>query len=173
MEEATMSNTELGAIISEHKGRLAAGGVSWYVGGILFVSGILGMGNEVMAGNWINIPFFLLVVGCAGLWLFYSYTRWRQKITLYSEGFVWTRVVRKPLTVRFADVASVQVTRTGGRRAMHLKGVDVRVDLKMRDGSHVVVSNDMNGIETIASSAGAISKPAAGPPPASPWGAPS
>jgi hypothetical protein len=167
-----MSNTELGAFISEHKGRFAAGGISWYLGGILFAAGFVGMGREILAGNWVNIPFFLLVCGCAGLWLFYNFTRWKQKITLYSDGFVWTRVVRKPVVVRWADVASVQVTRRSSRQAMHLKGFHVDVDLALRDGSHVVVTNDMDGVETIASYASTPAEPS-GPPPASPWGAPS
>jgi hypothetical protein len=139
--------------------------------GIVFVGGVLGVGQTVMAGELRNVPFFLLITSLAGLFLFYNYTRWRQRLVVYANGFVWTRVVRKPLTLLWRDVSRVDVSRHHSRQSFHTKGVHVEVTLTLKDGKRVVVTNDMDGIEAVASHAGAPQAAVGASPTSSPWGA--
>ena len=163
-------SANLGAVVSQHRGRFAAGGVNWYLGGLALLAGGWGLINELINGELINVPFFLLVLGGAGLWLFWLWSRWKQTLTIYTDGFEWRRIARAPLVVRFDEVTGVDVYRVISRQAMHLKGEHVEITLRLRDNRKVKITNDIEGVEQLV---GYVERPAAvEASAASPWGAP-
>lgn len=178
-------NDDLGPVLSTHKGRLAAGGYFWWVGGLAGVFGayraITGSigGDWALAGQGVTGVLFGLALAIYPSFLLL------QTLTAHQHGFVWTRLLRAPVRVRWSDVANVSVRTEHDRRALHMKGANVELDITLRDGRHVFVTNDLEGIEQIqgylargAQAATAAPTSAWGPPPAgggagappSPWG---
>lgn len=166
-----MSAEHLGPVISEHKGRLAAGGVSWYVVGIMFAASVVGVFKAVIAGEWDTILYFVIVLPLLGAFLFWLYSRWKQTLVIHTEGFEWKRLGRAPVVVRYDEIANVNVTRHRSRQSMHMKGEHTVLDIRLKSGKTVTITNDIKDVEQLASYAGNAAAPAGGQPPAaSPWG---
>lgn len=167
---------ELGPVISEHRGRFAAGGVGWYLGGVLFASGVFGLGNALIQGAFIDIPFMLVVTFITSLWLLFLYAKWKQTLTIHQLGFVHRRLLREPRVLRFDQVQDVDIYRVHKRGSWHMKGVHVEVTLFLHGGGKMVITNDIDGIEQLAAYAkpgGAGQAQSAAPAQqgeASPWG---
>ncbi|MFK8001622.1 MAG: DUF6585 family protein [Polyangiales bacterium] len=171
-------NSELGPVISEHQGRFAAGGIGWYVGGLVFVSGVVSLGYALVRGAFHEIPSSLFALAVMTPWLLFLYSKWKQTLTIHQLGFVHRRILREPRVLRFDQVQDVDIYRVHQRGSWHLKGVHVEVTLFLHGGGKLVISNDIEGIEQLA----AYAKPdgagqssvqnAAGPQGggASPWG---
>ena len=162
----------LGDVVSEHRGRFAAGGIGWYLGGLMFLAAGYGLFNELINGELINVPGMLLFLGASGLWLFWLWSRWKQTLTIYTQGFEWRRIARAPVVVRFDEVASVDVYRVRSRQSMHLKGEHVEVTLRLRDDRKVKLTNDIEGIEQLVAYVDRPAPAAAAAAEVSPWGAP-
>lgn len=171
-------NSELGPVISEHKGRFAAGGIGWYLGGVLFAAGVVGFGNALISGAFFDIAYMLVVITITGFWLFFLYSKWKQTLTIHQLGFVHRRVLRAPRVLRFDQVQDVDIYRVHKSGSWHMKGVHVEVTLFLHGGGKMVITNDIEGVEQIAAYAkpGAAANPAqsgaaapqvGGP---SPWG---
>lgn len=152
---------DLGPVLSKHDGRIAAGGYFWWVGGLALVFGAYRVvtgavgGDFVLAGQGVTGMAFGAV-----LWVWPAYLRF-QTLTAHQNGFVWKRILRAPVVVRWADVTGVQMRTEHNRRALHMKGTNVELDISLRSGGHVVVSNDLDGIEQIQ---GYLQRGAAAPP---------
>ncbi|MBX3247007.1 MAG: hypothetical protein KF901_07490 [Myxococcales bacterium] len=164
---------QLGQVISEHHGRLAAGGLGWYVVGIMFVASIVGAGKAIVAGNMDEILYFVIALPVLGSVLFWFFTRWKQTLVIHTEGFEWKRLLRADVVVRYDEIDNVEVTRYRSGRSMHLKGEHTIVDIRLKSGKYVKMTNDIENVEQLEGYAG-HSKAAtavAGPPAAaSPWG---
>jgi len=173
MSAGNMSAQQLGPVISEHKGRLAAGGVSWYVVGLMFVASIVGAFKAVVAGDWNLILYFLVALPLLGGFLFWLYTRWKQTLILHTEGFEWKRIARANIVVRYDEIDKVHVRREVSRRAMHMKGEHTVLTVRLKSGKTVTITNDIENAEQLASyadSSKAAAAPGGSPPAASPWG---
>lgn len=157
-----MSN-DLGPVISEHKGRLAAGGIGWYLGGVFLAGCTFGLLKALVAGSLGEVLYMLIAGGGAALWLLWLYSKWKQSITIHQLGFVLRRVFREPRAVRFDQVTRVDVHRTSSRQSIHLKGVHVELCLSLQDGSRMVLTNDIADIEQLASYAQPGGPSAGGP----------
>ena len=105
-----MNDTTLGPVLSEHKGRIAAGGIGWFVGGLIFAATGFGFLQAIFTADFAKLGPALLGILVSGLWLFYNYTRYAQTLTIRRDGFVWTRLLRAPLVLGFADVADAKMT---------------------------------------------------------------
>ncbi len=70
---------------STHRGSFAAGGWLWYVGGLVLISGVLGLAQGTGLMGVVS-----LLIG-AGL-LVMPVLRWKQTLVLDDEGLTWTRL---------------------------------------------------------------------------------
>lgn len=170
--------SRLGTVISEHNGRIAAGGILWYIVGLMFVASVVGLFKEMVLGNWGNTPYFFVVGPLLGLVLLWLFSLWRQTLVIYTHGFVWNRLFRSPIEIRFDEIQDVNVTRIVNRKAMHLKGEHLEIVLDLRNGKSLKITNDLTGVEQLVpyvrgsqqSVAQAAPGASPGAPPASPWG---
>lgn len=169
---------DLGPVLSTHKGRIAAGGYLWYMAPLVFLFGAWALVSAPFTGDWGRAGSGVLGMGLALVLLIWPVMKLRQTLTAYQNGFVWERLFRAPLTVRWADVRNVRITEEHDRRAIHAKGVHLEIEITLADRSVVVISNDLDDIDAIQgylrSAASAPRAAVAGaPPPAappSPWG---
>lgn len=176
---------DLGPVLSTHKGRIAAGGYFWYVGVLTAVFSAYSIVQAPFSGDYGRALSGVTGLAFAFVLLLYPTYVYLQRLVAHQHGFVWTRPLRAPVVVRWSDVANVQMTTEHNRRALHMKGVHVELDITLRSGEHVYVSNDLDGIEQIqgylqqgargaaAPAQQAWGAPQGGPPqggPPSPWG---
>jgi hypothetical protein len=176
---------DLGPVLSTHKGRLAAGGYFWYLAALMTVFGGWSVVSAPFTGDWVRAGNGVTAVAVACVIVIYPAYRLLQTLTAHQNGFVWKRLLRAPVVVRWVDVANVRMLTEHNRRALHMKGTHVELDITLKSGEHVVVTNDLEGIEQIqgylqrgaaapaqtAGAWGAPPQPGAGGPP-SPWGQP-
>lgn len=99
----------------------------WYIGGILVVAGVVNaVRGEVAMG---------LVAALAGLVvLVWPALRWKQELTITTDGFTWTRPVLGTRTVKADEVKKVTLVTHHTRMGVHQ---EVKVDLK--DGQTVSI----------------------------------
>lgn len=150
LDKMEQPQTDLGPVISEHQGRIAAGGIGWYIGGLMFGASIVGVFKSLIAGAFSEVLYMLVFAIGTGLWLFWLFAKWKQSLTIYQHGFVHRRVVGAPRTVRFDEVNQVEVYRQASRQSLHTKGLHVEVTLYLRAGGTLVLSNDIADIEQLA-----------------------
>lgn len=104
----------IGAPIDMHRGSFGAGGKLWYVGTILVLSAVV----TPFGGASVRPLDLLAIVGGAGsigaILLLVAAMRWRQTLVLHERGFVITRLLRRTITVRAAEVIGAQHWSEGG-----------------------------------------------------------
>lgn len=164
--------TDLGPVLSTHKGRFAAGGLLWPVGGVLLLAGpvmlVRGLLAGTPAGLFEGAGGLALATPAGALLLLYAYSLFAQEIVAHQQGLVWTRFLRAPLVLRWDQVRSVQMrTTVGGRGTFHLKGQDIELELELTDGRSISITNDLERAEELR---GYMSQPAPTAPAPSPWG---
>lgn len=162
--------TELGPVLSTHRGRLAAGGLLWLLGPLAVVGGVIALVRGLVTGEASGILTGLGGLALGGLagaaLLLYSVALWRQELVAHQHGFVWRRPLRAPLVVRWDQIRGVRTkTTVGGRGTFHLKGQEVELELTLVGGRELVVSNDLERVEELR---GYASTPS-GPHAPSPW----
>lgn len=165
------TTTDLGPVLSTHRGRLAAGGWLWVVAPLALVGGVMALVRGLVAGEVSSV-----VAGLGGLamggavgsaLLLYAVALMRQEVVAHQKGFVWRRFLRAPRVVRWDQIRGVRTkTIVGGRGTFHLKGQEVELALTLVDGSELVLSNDLERVEEIGRHASVPSTPHA----PSPWG---
>lgn len=160
---------DLGPVLSTHKGRLASGGYFWYLGALMTVFGLYAVVSAPFTGDYAKAGSGILGVGVAAVLMLYPAYMYFQRLVAHQHGFVWTRPMRAPVVLRWADVANVAMSTEHNRRALHMKGTHVELDITLRSGEHVVVTNDLEGIEQIQGYLQHGARSAA-PLPSGPWG---
>lgn len=173
---------DLGPVLSTHPGRIATGGYFWYIGALTLVAGCWSVITGALAGDWGRAGSGVMALGLSVLLLVWPAWKLRQKLTAYQHGFVWERLFLAPIVLRWSEVRDVRVTEVRERRSLHFKGVHVEIDITKTDGTHLVVTNDLDNIESIqgylrngsmapvpGTSGPGTSGPVPGAPP-SPWG---
>ncbi len=129
--------SELGQLISRHRGSFLAGGWGWYVGGILLLSSVawlIGFFKALIAGDGnpleqLVMMFFAVLVGL--LFLIAPVLRLAQAVEVFEHGLVH----RRPwgaTTIRRDQVAAA-------RRITHRSrgGAYEEVELELRDGGAI------------------------------------
>ncbi len=169
----------LGPVISTHTGRFASGGYFWYISTLMVVFSGYAIVSAPFTGDWARAGSGVsgVALGLA-LMVYPAYKRF-QTLVVHQEGFEWRRPLRAPLVLRWSEVARVHVTTEYNRRALHMKGTHVELEITRIGGGTVVLSNDLDGIEQVrgyleraaAANSGGAAAPAAGAAAgASPWG---
>jgi hypothetical protein len=164
---------ELGPTYSTHKGRFAAGGFLWYVGGIIVVGGVVALVRGLLTFDAMSAlggaGTFALAMLAGGGCVLYAYSLLAQELVAHQYGFVWKRFLRAPLVVRWDQVRGVQTrTEYGGRGTFHTKGQNVELELRLADGTTLVLTNDLDRVEELRGYM-TTPQPAAATAP-SPWG---
>lgn len=164
------TNGDLGAIVSTHEGRFAAGGTLWFVGPLCLAGGLLAFARGLASGEWSGVLTGVGGLGLGGLvgaaLLVYAFSLRRQRLVAHERGFVWTRALRAPRVVRWDEIRGLHTKTTVGQRgAFHTKGQEVELELTLVDGRTLVLTNDLERIEEIRGYVGAQ------PQRPSPWGA--
>ncbi|MEM9863151.1 MAG: DUF6585 family protein [Myxococcota bacterium] len=143
----TGQDANLGAMVSVHNGRMAAGGLGWYVAGVMALAAVVGVFRALVSARWGELLYLLVMLATLGAYLFWLYARWKQKLTIYQHGFIHQPVLGAARAVRFDEVEHVDVRREVNRRAVHLKGEHVRITLHLNDGKRMVLTNDIADVE--------------------------
>lgn len=128
----------LGRSLSRHEGTFGAGGWFWYVGAVLMLSGVLGIGRGVLAiaahGDASPLSMGLVSLVLAPAVLAVPVLRWRQSLELFEGGVVWTRLWGTKVLAR-AELGSVTHVQHYGRMGNY-----VELRLHLRDGREVSIS---------------------------------
>lgn len=166
--------SDLGPVVSTHEGRLAAGGFLWPIGGVLLLSGpallVRGVASGDPAGLVEGLGSFALATGVGALLVLYAYALRAQRIVAHQHGLVWTRFLRAPFVLRWDQIADVRMRTTyGGRGSFHLKGQHVELEVDLRDGRSISITNDLDRVEELRGYMMSSSQPRVAPAP-SPWG---
>jgi hypothetical protein len=88
--------------LAAHHGQFSAGGWSWYVGGILLLAAVANLVNgnprgpagAASAASPASALGYAALSALAGiLFLVMPVLRWRQRVDVFDDGFVWTRLL--------------------------------------------------------------------------------
>jgi hypothetical protein len=137
----------LGRMVSQHQGRMLAGGWLIYIGLILVASGCLALvkmaqGEEAVPGG--GDPLVIAAGFAIGaLFLFISYRRWKQSLTVYEGGFVWARG-RRERAVRWDEVADYNALTTHSRN-----GASYELTVRTRDGKTLVLTDAIENVQQL------------------------
>jgi hypothetical protein len=116
--------TQLGRSISLHRGSFLSGGWAWYIGGILVLSAVVGIGKGLVglvasdpsAGGALGAG---LLAGLIGpLVLIIPVLRWQQSVEVLEGGIVWKRLY-KTVTIAKDDIAKVDWIQHTSRNGTH------------------------------------------------------
>ena len=171
---------DLGPILSTHQGRIAAGGLIWYIVGIMFVGSVVAIGKALIAVDYTTLINVVLTGAFSALILLWAYSLYAQTLNVHQYGFVWKPFLRAPVTVKWSDVRSFNVESRQGRTKvallrfpLHMKGQHTVISMTLADGKTVELSNDIDKVEDIRgylANAGGSATPATSASAASPWG---
>jgi len=138
-----MTNSNLGQLVAKHDGTFASGGMLWYVGGILTLSGIVSFVHPTPGLSGSDAA----LVGVGGLvagaaCLFVALLRFRQTFEVFEQGFVWTRLIGV-VTIARSDVADAKVVTSVIRKNGRNISSTTKVVVSLRNGKTI----KMNGLE--------------------------
>ncbi|MFO0697217.1 MAG: PH domain-containing protein [Polyangiales bacterium] len=146
VEPVPAVHPQLGRILSEHRGRPFSGGVWFYFTGLFLVGAFYQLALGVSA--WLDglvdgmtflsslLLFALAAAGAARcVWL------WRQTLGIYEGGFALHRLTGRRV-VPWSEVAGALA-----RRETDQTGTRFVIEIELRDGGTVVLTDALTGIE--------------------------
>jgi hypothetical protein len=153
-------------LLSQHAGQLSAGGWFWFAGGVLLASAVaqLAKAGSTAAGkspDMTSAAEFAAVAALGGvLFLVIPILRWRQRVEVFDDGFVWTRLLGTQAVQR-NQVRAV-------RRIQHYAraGNYMEVEVSLNDGRRLSIT----GVENAEQLANMLAAFGQAPSPAAPTG---
>ncbi len=136
-------------MISSHAGLVSAGGWFWYVGGVLLLAAVAHLakgaapapGHPADLGSAVGLAAAAALAGV--LVLVVPVLRWRQRVEVFDDGFVWTRLLGTR-SVRRDEVRGV-------RRIEHIRraGSYMEVEVQLEGGQKLSIAG-VDGAEQLA-----------------------
>jgi hypothetical protein len=118
-------------LLAVHHGQFSAGGWWWYVGAVLLVAAVVNVASPAVGlaepDAWDSALGYAALSAVAGvLCLVAPVRRWRQRVEVFDDGFVWTRLLGTR-RVRRDQVRGVRHIEHIGRAGRYTE-VEVRLD---------------------------------------------
>lgn len=161
---------ELGPLSSTHKGRIAAGGIVWYIAGLMFAAGAYAFLSGLVTMSFERLPGALGGMAIGGVGLLYGYVKYAQTLAIHQHGFVWKRFLRAPIVVRWDQVKAVRVETWRERRTLHTKGEHTEIAIDLTSGGTVTLTNDIDRVDDVRGYLRSGGGSSGAAPAASPWG---
>lgn len=163
---------DLGRSLSRHEGTIMAGGWLWYMGGILLLAGVFGIGSgafAVLSGSAAMAPDTgfprmvtgLIALGVSPLLLIWPVMQWRQSLEIFEGGIYWQRLILADQKVPAAQLRAVSHVTHRSR-----SGTSIELVIALADGSELSIT----GLDRADQAANLIAQLARGGGPAAPAG---
>jgi len=138
--------TDMGRSLSRHEGTIMAGGWLWYLGGILLLAGLFGIGSgafAVISGSATLAPDTglprivtgIIALGISPLLLIWPVLQWRQVLEIFEGGIHWQRLVLADQRIPAANLRAVTHVTHRSR-----SGTSIELVVTLADGSELSIS---------------------------------